>query len=183
MKFKWDYSGVSDMCFSDSNQESYKKAALFLGDTVEDWGAGTMWAKRYFKNYRGIDGSPSIYIKPEDVVDLVEYTSDVENILMRQVLECNQEWRKIIDNVKKSFRKKLCITICTPLVKNTHIGYSQPAIKADGSKMEDAELFGIFFNKQDILDCFPPNEYILKEETIDVDIGYGKEWLLYVERR
>ena len=32
---KWDYSGADQMCFSDVKQESYKKAAEFLGDTCQ----------------------------------------------------------------------------------------------------------------------------------------------------
>jgi len=47
---KWNYSSRGQVCYSDPKQESYKKAAKFLGDTVEDWGCGTGWVKKYFKN-------------------------------------------------------------------------------------------------------------------------------------
>lgn len=180
MKHKWDYSGVSEMCFSDEKQESYKKSAEFLGDTVEDWGCGTGWSKRYFKNYKGIDGSLSKEVT--EAIDLTTYTSDVNNILIRWVLETNSEWKQILENVKKSFRKRFCLIICNPFTDETHIGYYHTPIKADGTEMEGQTIPEIYFNKQDLLDCFPESEYRVSEETIKVKHGYGKEWILYVEK-
>jgi hypothetical protein len=178
---KWDYSGCDEMCFSDVNQESYKKAAEFLGDTVEDWGCGTGWAKRYFKNYRGIDGS--LHRNVDEQVDLVTYTSKVDNILMRQVLECNVEWRKILENVKKSFQKKFCLVIYTPFVNKTRVGSLHVPVKADNTRMDSSMAIPeINFNKQDILDCFPESEYRVREEEIKTTQGYGRDWVIYVEK-
>ena len=173
---KWDYSGVSEMCFSDKEEKSYKKSAEFLGDSCEDWGCGTGWSKRYFKNYKGIDGSLGYVDK---VTDLTKYTSDVDNILMRQVLECNTEWKTILDNVKKSFRKKFCLIIMTPFVEETKLNASYPVVKSDGLITEES-IPEIFFKKQDILDCF--KGYKLSEETVTTKIGYGSEWILYAEK-
>ena len=178
---KWDYSGVNTVCYSDVNQESYKKSAEFLGDTVEDWGCGTGWSKRFFKNYKGIDGSPSNFVAEKDIVDLVNYTSDVDNILMRQVLELNTEWRKILENIKKSFKKKFCLIVLTPLVDTTHIGSVEKSVTSLGVEREDEKNL-IFFNKQDILDYFPVKEYIVTEETIVTNQGYNQDWILYVEK-
>jgi hypothetical protein len=97
MKDKWDYSGVAHAYFSDEKGESYKKPAEFLDYKCEDWGCGTGVAEQYFKEYKGIEGSASKFIKKEDTVDLVEYTSNVDNIFMRQVLEANPDWRNILD--------------------------------------------------------------------------------------
>jgi hypothetical protein len=177
---KWDYSGTDQMCFSDVKQESYKKAAQFLGDTVEDWGGGTGWAKRYFKNYKNIDGSLSKYCDVH--ADLTEYTSDCDNILMRQVLECDENWRKILENVKVSFRKKFCLIVFTPQVKKTRVGHLHTPVRADGTKMKGEVISEIYFNKQDILDYFPDSEYKVKEEYIDTQQGYRKEWICYVEK-
>ena len=176
---KWDYSGASDMCFSDENCESYKKSAEFIGDTVEDWGCGTAWSKQYFKNYRGIDGSPHKNV--DEIVDLQEYTSDVDNILMRQVLECSGNWRKVLENVKKSFKKKFCLVIYTPEVEETRIGYVHTPVKADGSKMGGV-INEVYFNRQDILNYFPESEFKVRQETIKTQQGYNEEWVLYVER-
>jgi len=165
---KWDYSGIDSACYSDNDQESYKKSAKFLGDSVEDWGCGTCWSKRFFKKYRGIDGS--FHKNVDEVVDLVKYTSDVDNILMRQVLELNEEWREILENVKKSFRKKFCLVIFTPFVDKTRIG------EVEGNKKV------IYFNKQDVLDYFPKQKFKVLEEIVKTKQGYNQDWLLYVER-
>jgi hypothetical protein len=179
---KWDYSGVEDVRYSDDNAESYKKAAEFLGDTVEDWGAGTGYARYFFKNYRGIDGSPSIHIPKENIVDLREYTSDVDNILMRQVLECTTDWKQVLENAKKSFKKKFCLIIMTPFSKEENIMVTEPVYKADGSIVGGKFVDTVSFKKRDILDFFPESEFKLKEEIIKTDQCYGQDWTLYVER-
>lgn len=177
---KWDYLGCDTMCFSDERCESYIKAAEFLGDTVEDWGGGTGWAKQYFKNYRGIDGSNHYNV--DEQVDLVNYTSSVDNILMRQVLECNEDWRKILENVKKSFKNKFCLVVYTPFVEKTTVGFVNKVRYADGTCSPDLTISEIYFNKQDILDYFPESEYRVKEEEIKTNQGYGRDWILYVEK-
>ena len=177
---KWDYSGVDSVCYSDVKQESYKKSAEFLGDNVEDWGAGTCWNKHYFKNYRGIDGSFNKHI--DEVVDLVYYTSDVDNILMRQTLESNLEWRKVLENAIKSFRKKFCLVIMTPFSEKTGVLEIEPVMRADGSVVEGEFIHMVTFRKQDILDYFPEGEFKVIEETIKTNQGYNEEWILYVEK-
>lgn len=180
IKGLWDYSGVEHMCFSDHDQASYKKAATFLGDTVEDWGCGTGWAERYFKNYKGIDGSASKYLKEEDTVDLRHYTSKVENILLRQTLECCGDWRLVLNNAIRSFEKKLCIVISTPLVEETRIGSSERMRTADNRLASVIEE--IFFKKQDLLNFFPESRFKISEETVKTNQGYGEDWILYVEK-
>lgn len=177
---RWDYSGLSEACFSNPDQASYKKSAEFLGDEVEDWGCGTCWSKRYFKKYRGIDASTSGY--EDEIVDLVNYTSKVKNILMRLVLEYNEDWRKILENVKKSFEKKFCLIISTPFVKKTKVGFYNPIVRANGSH-GSGMIPEMYFNKKDILDMFPTDRYKLREETIKTPGHlYGKDWILYVEK-
>lgn len=166
---RWNYSLVSDVCYADPAQQSYKKAAQFLGDTVEDWGCGTAWARRFFKNYRGIDGSP--HPNNDAVIDLVNYTSNVDNILMREVLEYNIAWKKVLDNVKKSFKKKFCLIISTPFAEKTHIdNYSNKGVPE------------LRFNKQDILTEFPVSEFKTRQVTIKTSHLYNQDWILYVEK-
>jgi hypothetical protein len=180
---KWDYSGVDHMVYSDSNRESYIKAAEFLGDSVEDWGCGTGYAGQYFKNYKGIDGSPSKHIPKENIVDLQNYTSNADNILIRQVLECCGDWQKVLLNAMKSFKRKLCIVISTPSVETTQIGSTVRLRSADNTLAKQEDSFDeIYFNRQDILNYFPTREFRIKEETIKTQIGHGEEWILYVER-
>ena len=177
---KWDYSGISQMCYSDENCESYKKAAEFLDGVCEDWGGGTGWAKQYFKVYKNIDGSPH---KNVDVLaDLVKYTSKTENILMRQVLECNPEWKTILDNVKKSFSKKFCLIIYTPLDTETKTIDEFIMVDSSGITMDGVTISEISFKREDILAYFPEKEYKVSEETIKTNQGYGTEWILYVQK-
>lgn len=176
---KWDYSGLSMACFSDTKQESYKKAAIFLEDNVEDWGGGTGWAKKFFKKYKNIDGSLS---KNTDIVaDLSLYISDCENILMRESLEYNENWKEILENVKKSFRKKFCLIISTPTVRKTRVGVYHKVRKADGS-IGEGKIAEMYFNKQDILNCFPKSKYKVKNEIIKTNHLYHQDWIIYVER-
>lgn len=176
---KWDYSGLSEACFSDHKQESYKKSATFLGDTVEDWGCGSGWAKRYFKNYIGIEGSEAKNV--DILIDLSDYTSNVPNILMREVLEYNTNWEQILDNVKKSFSEKFCLIISTPFVEKTRIGVWHKTRKANGSDGE-GKIPEMYFAKEDILKCFPEKEYTISKETIKTNHLYGHDWILYVTK-
>jgi hypothetical protein len=172
---KWDYSVVSDVCYADVDQQSYKKAAAFLGDSVEDWGCGTAWARRFFKNYRGIDGSA--HRNTDEVVDLVDYTSNVDNILMREALEYNLAWKKILNNIKASFNKKFCLIISTPFADKTHVETYYEARTKNGGTIPE-----IRFNKTDILNEFPQPEFKISEETIKTNHLYNQDWILYVER-
>ena len=179
---KWDYTGASSVCYSDTkNQYSYIKPAEFLGNgQVEDWGCGTAWAKRYFTDYKGIDGS--FHKNVDEIADLTRYVSKCDNILMRQVLEFNWDWEKILQNVKKSFRKKFCLVVMTPLVEETRIDKIDPVVNHLGQELEENNTPNIFFNKQDILAFFPEPEYKVSEELHPVDRIWPNEWILYVEK-
>ena len=176
---KWDYSKISQTCYSDHKCESYKKAAEFLGDTVEDWGGGTGWAERYFKKYRNVDGSAHPNV--DEIADLQYYTSKVDNILMRQVLETNKNWRLVLENAIKSFKKKFCLVVYTPFVDETRVGRYEPVITHDGKDTGDTTP-EIYFNKQDILDYFPKDKFKVSEEEVKTDQGYRRDWILYVEK-
>lgn len=81
--------------------ESYRLAAVFLEDCkeVEDWGCGFGTLGRFCLSpkYTGLDGSESPAAKA--VIDLRTYTSDVDGILLRHVLEHNPTgWRQILVN-------------------------------------------------------------------------------------
>jgi hypothetical protein len=183
MKNRWDFTGGSEMCFSDENCESYKKAAAFLGadQPMEDWGCGTCWARRYFTNYKGIDGSPSQFISAKETVDLVNYTSNVDNILMRQVLEFNANWRQILTNVKKSFTKKFCLIICVPFAETETLSRTYPIYDKNG-QLASASITVPEYNlkKQDILDFFLDCK--VSEELIVTKQNWNQDWILYVEK-
>ena len=91
--------------------------------TVEDWGCGLGWFRRYIsppREYLGIDGSASPFA---DIVhDLRTYRSGKPHgILMRHVLEHNHHWKPILDNAIASFTKGLCLILFTPWQVKTSV--------------------------------------------------------------
>ncbi|MGH9381140.1 MAG: hypothetical protein ACRD2Z_11075 [Thermoanaerobaculia bacterium] len=94
---------------------SYLIGAEFLAGcaTVEDWGCGKGWFSRFrTEGYVGVDGSASPFASK--VVDLEDYTSRVDGIFMRHVLEHNYRWRKLLTNALASFRDRMVLAIFTP---------------------------------------------------------------------
>src|SRR5262249_18621560 len=116
---KWDYRGLAQFPYDD--ETTYKKAMAFLDGhgIIEDWGCGTAYAKRFVTKsiYIGIDGSKSSFT--DRIVDLREYTSDADCILIRHVLEHNYDWKMILTNAVKSFKRRMVLIIFTPLTNHT----------------------------------------------------------------
>lgn len=165
---KWDYQNLSDVCYG--QEIVYQKMADFIGrdNPVEDWGCGTGYARYFFTNYKGIDGSPSNLVTT--LTDLTLYTSTADNILLRQVLEHNPDWKKIIVNAVNSFRKKLVVTIHTPLVGSTS------TLSVNWKDIPD-----IAFKKEDILTHF--KGFTVTEELVETTpFEYGLEWMVYVSK-
>ena len=79
--------------------ETYRIGAQWLhGLAVEDWGAGTGWFARFHDNVTTVDGSGT----PDVLADLCQYTSEVEGVFMRHVLDHNENWQQILDNASRS---------------------------------------------------------------------------------
>lgn len=106
---------------------SYQVGAAFLSDCalVEDWGCGMGWMRQYVQgDYRGIDGSISHF--SDATVDLCTYSSDVDGVFMRHVLEHNYDWRSILGNALASARRRCVIILFTPLADaETQIGWNE----------------------------------------------------------
>jgi hypothetical protein len=153
---------------------TYEKAARFLGGlaTVEDWGCGWAWFKRYLDpsmHYRGIDGSRS---PGADVVaDLTTYSSDADGILLRHVLEHNPDWVTILGNAVRSFRKRLVLVLFTPFAERTHV------LKHDGATGAP----DLSFARVDLVRFFDGLDWS-SEENLKTDTQYGVEHVFYVER-
>lgn len=148
-------------------RQTYLKAAEYLTGPVEDWGCGKKYSQQFFHGpYKGIDGTPD---GCDQVADLTKYTSDVEGIMLRHVLEHNFEWKKILVNALKSC-KKLCVIVCTPFEQET--------------KLIRIDEFGIpifSFSKVELTSLFPK----YRQETV-----YGDAWgqkceetIFYVEAK
>src|SRR5260370_38719332 len=99
---------------------TYQIAAEFLRDcrTVEDWGCGLGWFRRFLPvdcAYLGVDGSRSPFA--ERIVDLESYRSACEGLLLRHVLEHNRNWRRVLDNALASFTCRMAVVLFTPLAE------------------------------------------------------------------
>jgi hypothetical protein len=119
---RWDavYASASESApYGDDT--TYQIAAYFLGRcrTVEDWGCGLGWFRRFLPpdcDYSGVDGSHSPFA--DRIVDLETYRTTCEGLLLRHVLEHNYRWREILDNALASFTRRLALVLFTPLAES-----------------------------------------------------------------
>lgn len=96
---------------------------------LEDWGGGTGYAKRFVKNskYRLVDFSPSRWL--DEMADLEGYTSNVEAVLLRHVLEHNRGWKQILLNATHSASLKLAVVLFIPIASApTHNLYDEGGV-------------------------------------------------------
>lgn len=177
---KWDnwYKGLTKKdlgAFLYGDTETYKLAAEFLSDmkVVEDWGCGVGGFKRFYKGkYTGVDGSKTPFTNK--VVDLREYKSKVDGIMMRHVLEHNYDWEKVLDNAIGSFRKKMCLILFTPFAGSTQeIAHNL----AHGVDVPD-----IAFSQKDIEKHLTGCDWKMIG-NIKTDTGYGVEHIFYITKK
>jgi len=166
---KWSYRDVKQFAYGD--ETSYRKGMAFLDGhgTIEDWGCGTAYAKRFATRsaYVGIDGSPSDY--RDKSADLATYRSHTDCIFMRHVLEHNFEWRAILRNAIASFERRMVLIIFTPFGDET-----RPIATWSG-------IPDIAFRKEDLTELFRDLHY--SEESLETDTQYMTEHVFYIERR
>lgn len=170
-KWKPLYDGLQDTYFY-GDTTTYRIASLLLEDmqAVEDWGCGGGGFRRFCKvPYIGVDGTANKFV--DKVVDLCSYTTDVDGLVMRGVLEHNYDWERILANAVCSFRRKFCLILFTPFAEQTEeIGYT--------------DLIGVpdlSFRKQDLTAHFDGLRWDLIED-IRTDTQYGVEHIYYVRR-
>ena len=132
---KWDAwyeEAVAEAPYGD--EATYRMAAAFFSDcaSVEDWGCGLGWFRRYIptSRYRGVDGSMSRFA--DEVVDLASYRSAAEGVLLRHVLEHDYRWQAILENAVASFSRKLVLVLYTPVGEHcTELAfYDDPGVPA-----------------------------------------------------
>jgi hypothetical protein len=92
---------------------TYEVAASWLKDlAVEDWGCGHAQFKKFHVGpYVGVDGTAGWADK---IVDLVDYTTTTEGLLLRHVIEHNSAWRTVLKNAVASFTKRMVLVVFTP---------------------------------------------------------------------
>ena len=172
---KWDnwYKGLKkegDLFYGE--METYYMAAELLSDikTVEDWGCGVGGFKKFYKGkYIGIDGSKTPFT--DKIADLRKYTSKVDGILMRHVLEHNYDWEKVLKNAIKSFKKKMVLILFTPFVSETK--------EIAHNLQYGVDVPDIAFNPKDIEKNFVGCDWKLISD-IPARTGYGIEHVYYL---
>lgn len=83
---------------------------------VEDWGCGGGLLAEYLPTscrYIGVDGSDTPFADVR--ADLTDYRSEVPAVVLRHVIEHNDDWRSILDNAIASARHRLVVVLFTPL--------------------------------------------------------------------
>lgn len=167
----WDYSRQKKQ-FPYGTTTAYELGAKFLDgycDVVEDWGCGTAWARQFYhiSRYIGIDGAVSRW--NDIVTDLHCYTSKVDGIFMRSVLEHNNDWPLILTNALNSFTKRMVIILFTDLSEE-----NDRVVQSHGN-IPDINL-----SKEKFYAMINP--YLIEELTIKSDTLYGQEHIFYLSK-
>lgn len=122
MKDRWNYTGLGQVVYG--HDASYAKPAAWfdeLGGTLEDWGCGCAVMRKYVQKckYIGIEGSANAYADRCDV-DLREFVSKPDHILMRDVLDHNVDWKLVLQNAVNSFQKRMVLITFMEMQPKTH---------------------------------------------------------------
>lgn len=175
-RFYSNYKGKRQLY---SDDFTARKGAAFLNvpdiKVIEDWGCGYGGLKYYIgsnQKYIGIDGSNTPFA--DEIVDLEEYTSKVDAIFMRHVLEHNPNWGKILKNVMASFEKRMVLILFTPFAEITKIINEYPYWANTNISMVD-----IAFNKEDITQYFMGVNWSC-EENLCTNTQYKIEHIFYL---
>ena len=152
----WNYQNVETFHYGDD--VSYRRGIAFLDGhgTIEDWGCGFAHARTFVTRspYVGVDGSSKWADK---IADLRDYTSDVDCIFMRHILEHNVDWKRILANAIRSFKKRMVLVIFTPLSEMTR------AIAASMT-VTSFPVPDIAFKREDLTEYFAHLKY--SEESL-----------------
>lgn len=94
------------------SRDTYVAAAKWLEPCrdIADWGCGQRGFEPFIgtRDYLGIDGSGP---HADVVADLVEYRGCSEGILLRHVLEHNEQWRDVLRNALDSFWVRMVVVL------------------------------------------------------------------------
>lgn len=172
---KWSrwYQGVKEpQPYGDT--VTYRLGADWLKDceTIEDWGCGKGWFSKFVSKdrYRGVDGSHSPFA--DEIVDLVFYSSNVQGIMMRHVIEHNYEWKKVLINALESFSKRMVLVLFTPLTDETREIYFNV----------DPGVPDISFAEKDLIELFQIYGISYRSEYVENHTNYGGETIYYLEK-
>jgi len=146
--------------------------------TVEDWGCGYGGFENYVgqhQEYIGIDGSCSK--AATHITDLELYSSDVDAIHMRHVIEHNPNWELVLGNAMCSFNKRMVLTLFTPFGSETQVINRVRNFGDSGRDMID-----ISFNRRDIVKFFETVKWTSQENMMTAS-QYGIEHIFFLEKK
>lgn len=155
---------------------SYATIAEFVRDCedVQDWGCGGGALKVFLgehQRYIGVDGSRTPYADVH--ADLTRYRSDACAVVLRHVLEHNDDWRDVLDNALASALRKLIIVLFTPTADETTVMFREP---------DYARVPVIAFRLDDLLDRLSPRVMHEVETVESPDTAFGTETFIRVWR-
>jgi hypothetical protein len=139
--------------------------------TVEDWGCGGGGLSEYIEpqRYVGVDSSETPFATVR--ADLATYDASADGIVLRHVLEHNEDWAAILDNAVHSFKRRLCIVLFTPIVNSTRVLHREP---------EYGNVPVIAFALQDLYGpIFDVGAHAFHETLTLPDALYGTETVIY----
>jgi len=183
----WDqnYAGQISRSLYGKDPLTAIKAAKFFRKlrirTIEDWGCGRGGFQdylRWYQRYVGIDGSKTKYA--DITADLVDYTSRVDAIHIRHVLEHNPEWETILTNAICSFRKRLVLTIFTPFQPD----HTKVIAEYENWQNSGITMVDIGFRKSDLTKYFESKGITWhSEENLETRSQYNIEHIFYLKKK
>jgi len=184
MADKWNewYKDLTlDDCgsFRYGNTLTYELGYNFLKhcNKIEDWGCGAGGFKTTFTNldlnkYIGVDGSKTPFADVK--TDLTTYTSNVDGIFMRHVLEHNYEWKLILENACKSFTKSMCLVLFTP--------FNGATKEIAHNLMYGVDVPDLSFDKNELTNIFEKYNIKYELKSFNTVTGYNIEHVFYLNK-
>lgn len=156
------------------DRASYGRVASLVRDcdTVADWGCGGGGLRGFLhpaQVYVGVDGSRSPYADVR--ADLRHYRCVADAVVLRHVLEHNDEWQLVLDNALASATRRLVIALFTPLVSETRVMFREP---------DHADVPVIAFKLSDITDRCGDN--VSSMTAPSPGTAFGVETFVVIER-
>lgn len=171
----WKYEGRGQIKYG--HPESYARPAAWfdeVGGVLEDWGCGCCGMKEHVKvcQYIGIDGSRNDYA--DKFEDLRDYKSECDCILLRGVIDHNEEWEKVLTNAISSFKRRMVVMIFHDLGPRTKVLFRH-------TNRAFAGVPDLQFSLEDLMRYMLP--YLVKVECIPADGNSpNNETLFYLEK-
>lgn len=164
----WDRESVPP-AYGTETYEKPLKWLLETCDSIEDWGCGYGYARRFVpqSQYFGVDGSPEASPYADLICELQDRVTEVDGLFIRHILEHNLEWRGIMENAMQSFTKRFVLILFTPFAEMT------TPLVAGG-------LHDLAFCRDDLLAYF--EGCTVTEEHLMTNTQYHEEHIFYVER-